>query len=81
MSRLLKLEFAGSDAPARGVLVLFCEEGGKLSAPARARLEPTGDLVTRAATAEGFKGKNGSVLEIVAPTGLCFRALQNEAAR
>ena len=70
MSRLLKLEFAGSDAPTRGVLVLFCEEGGKLSAPARARLEPTGDLVMRAATAEGFKGKNGSVLEIVAPTGL-----------
>ena len=70
MSRLLKLEFAGSDALARGVLVLFCEEGGKLSAPARARLEPTGDLVMRAATAEGFKGKNGSVLEIVAPTGL-----------
>src|SRR5271166_2259180 len=70
MSRLLKLEFAGLDAPAQGVLILFCEEGIKLSASARAAIEPTGDLVRRAAAADGFKGKNGSVLDIVAPTGL-----------
>jgi leucyl aminopeptidase len=70
MSRALTLEFAGLGAPAQGVLILFCEEGVKLAASARSAIEPTGDLVGRAAAAEGFKGKNGSVLDIVAPTGL-----------
>jgi leucyl aminopeptidase len=70
MSRTLKLEFAGLDAPRKGVLLLFCEEGAKLGASARAAIEPTGDLVRRAAAADGFTGKNGSALEIVAPSGL-----------
>jgi leucyl aminopeptidase len=70
MSRTLKLEFAGLDAPRKGVLLLFCEEGAKLGASARAAIEPTGDLVRRAVAADGFTGKNGSALEIVAPSGL-----------
>src|SRR5208337_3416315 len=57
-------------APAQGVLILFCEEGVKLAASARTAIGPTGNLVGRAAAADGFKGKNGSVLDIVAPTGL-----------
>jgi leucyl aminopeptidase len=70
MSRTLKLEFASLEAPLEGVLILFCAEGAKLGPSARAAVEPTGDLVRRAAAAEDFKGKNGSVLEIVAPSGL-----------
>jgi leucyl aminopeptidase len=70
MSRPLRLEFTGLETPRRGVLILFCEEGVKFGASARAALAPSGDLVGRAAAADGFKGKNGSVLEIVAPTGL-----------
>jgi leucyl aminopeptidase len=70
MPRTLKLEFAGLDVPPAGVLVLFCEDGVKLGPSARAAITPTGDLVRRAAAADGFKGKNGSVLEIVAPSGL-----------
>jgi leucyl aminopeptidase len=67
----LKLEFAPlSVLPKGGVLVLFCEEGLKFSAAARRLLEATGDLVARAAAADRFKGKNGAVLDIVAPTGL-----------
>jgi leucyl aminopeptidase len=66
----MRLEFAGFGAPAKGVLVVFCEEGAKLGSAARAALEPAGDLIQRAVTAEGFKGKNGSALEIVAPSGL-----------
>ncbi len=66
----LKLEFAPISTPPKGVLVLFCEEGLKLSPAARKILEPTGELVTRAATADRFKGKNGTVLDIVAPAGL-----------
>ena len=44
------------------------------SAPARV-IEPAGDLVTRAAAADRFKGKNGSALDIVAPAGLTVARL------
>jgi leucyl aminopeptidase len=70
MSGDLKLEFAPFSISPKGVLVLFCEEGVKLGSAARKAIEPTGDLVTRAAAADRFKGKNGSVLDIVAPSGL-----------
>jgi leucyl aminopeptidase len=70
MSVALKLEFAHISTTPKGVLVLFCEEGVKFGATARALLESTGDLVTRAAAADRFKGKNGSALDIVAPAGL-----------
>jgi leucyl aminopeptidase len=70
MSGRLKLEFAPFAAPAKGVLVLFCEDGVKFGSAARRALTPTGDLVMRAATADRFKGKNGSALDLVAPPGL-----------
>jgi leucyl aminopeptidase len=70
MSGALKLQFASFATPAKGVLVVFCEEGLKFGSAARRAIEPTGDLVTRAAAADRFKGKNGSALDIVAPLGL-----------
>ena len=70
MARTPKLEFAASSTPPKGVLILFCEEGVKFGQAARKVLDPTGDLVSRAATAEGFKGKSGSILDIVAPADL-----------
>jgi len=42
----------------------------KFGNSARRAIGPTGDLVRRAAAADNFKGKNGSALEIVAPSGL-----------
>ena len=66
----LKLEFAPFAVPAKGVLVMFCEEGLKFGAATEKLLKPTGDLVARAAAADRFKGKNGAALEIVAPSGL-----------
>src|SRR5215471_4848464 len=66
----LKLEFAPLAAPANGVLVLFWQEAIKFGSAARRALGPSGDLVRRAATADRFKGKNGSVLDLVAPAGL-----------
>jgi leucyl aminopeptidase len=65
-----KLEFASFAAPAKGVLVTFCEEGLKFGQAARRALAPSGDLVARAAATERFKGKSGSALDIVAPAGL-----------
>ena len=70
MSGRLKLEFAPFATPAKGVLVLFCEDGVKFGSAARRVLGPTGDLVMRAAAADRFKGKSGSALDLVAPAGL-----------
>jgi leucyl aminopeptidase len=70
MAEDLKLEFAPLSAPPKGALVLFCEEGLKFSAAARRFVARTGDLVARAAAADRFKGKNGAILDIVAPPGL-----------
>jgi leucyl aminopeptidase len=70
MPGALKLEFAPISTSPKGVLILFCEEGVKFGSAARKAVEPTGDLVARAAAAERFKGKSGSALDIVAPTGL-----------
>ncbi len=70
MSGALKLQFAPIATPTKGVLVLFCEEGLKFGRAAIRAIEPAGDLVTRAAAADRFKGKNGSTLDIVAPLGL-----------
>src|SRR5215470_4156795 len=70
MSGRLKLEFAPFATPAKGVLVLFCEEGVKFGSAARRAFGSAGDLMRRAAAADRFKGKNGSTLDLVAPAGL-----------
>src|ERR1700751_4899084 len=70
MSGRLKLEFAPFATPAKGVLVLFCEDGVKFGSAARRVLGATGDLVMRAAAAARFKVRSGSALDLVAPAGL-----------
>ena len=70
MSDALKIGFAAPVAPAKGVLVLFCESGLKLGPVAKKVLAPAGDLLTRAAAADRFTGKSGSAIDIVAPAGL-----------
>jgi len=54
----------------RGVLVVFCEENLRFGPATQRALAPLGDLVRRAAAADRFTGKNGSSLDIVAPSGL-----------
>jgi leucyl aminopeptidase len=66
----LKLEFAPLSTPPKGVLIVFCDEALKFGSATRQVLAETGDLVTRAAAAERFKGKRAAILDIVAPTGL-----------
>jgi len=75
MPTTLKLEFERFSTPARGVLIVFCDDGLKFGAATRKALEPAGDLVTRAAAAERFKGKNATTLDIVAPAGLAVDRL------
>jgi leucyl aminopeptidase len=54
----------------RGVLIVFCAENLKFGPATQKALSPLGDLVQRAAAADRFTGKNGTALDIIAPTGL-----------
>jgi leucyl aminopeptidase len=69
MSDPPKIGFASYDR-LRGVLVTFCAEGVKFGPATQKALAPIGDLHRRAAAADRFTGKNGSTLEIIAPSGL-----------
>jgi leucyl aminopeptidase len=66
----LKLAFGPFAPPSKGVLILFADESLRFGAESRAILKAAGDLVERAAAADGFKGKVGSTLDLVSPTGL-----------
>jgi leucyl aminopeptidase len=70
MSDGLKLGFAPFASTAKGVLIVFADDALKVGAKSRAVLKPSGDLLSRAAAGEGFKGKLGSALELVLPAGL-----------
>jgi leucyl aminopeptidase len=70
MSEAVKLGFVPFAAPSRGVLIVLADDELRLGATTRSILEPSGDLVARAASADRFTGKTGSSLEIVVPTGL-----------
>ena len=60
MPDALKLAFGPFAAPARGVLVVFCDDALKFG-PATARaLGAAAEQVARAAKAERFTGKSGS---------------------
>ena len=70
MTDALKLGFGPFTAPAKGVLIVFCDDGLKFGpATAKALGSATG-LVARAAKAEHFTGKNGTSLELIVPEGL-----------
>ena len=66
----VKLGFAAFALPARGVLVVFCNDGLQLGPSTRSLLGDVADMVRKAAAAERFKGKLGSTLDIVLPNGL-----------
>jgi leucyl aminopeptidase len=70
MSDALKLGFGPFATPARGVLVVFCDDALKFGPATRMALGGAADLVARAAKAERFTGKSGSALELIVPEGL-----------
>lgn len=57
MSDAIKVGFVPLASAARGILVVFCDEGLKLGPATAKALGGAGDLVKRAATAASFKGK------------------------
>jgi leucyl aminopeptidase len=66
----MKLTFVPFSTPAKGVLMVFCDDAIKLGPASRKALGSATGLVQRAATADRFKGKSGSALDIVAPADL-----------
>ena len=70
MSDAVKVGFVPLAAAARGILVVFCDDGLKLGPATAKALGGAVDLVKRAAAASSFKGKNGAALDILAPEGL-----------
>src|SRR6201985_118957 len=70
MSDAVKVGFVPFSAASRGILVVFCDDSLKLGSAAHKALGAGADLVGRVAAANRFKGKSGSVLDILAPQGL-----------
>ncbi|HVX99886.1 MAG TPA: leucyl aminopeptidase [Pseudorhodoplanes sp.] len=67
--------FTSLSAPAKGVLVVFCDHGLKFGPSTQKALGPLGEVVRRAASAEHFTGKNGTALVIPAPAGTRLQRL------
>ena len=65
-----KLAFGPFAAPARGVLVVFCDDTLKFGSATTRALSAAAEQVARAAKAERFTGKSGSALGLSAPEGL-----------
>ncbi|MBI5262817.1 MAG: leucyl aminopeptidase [Bradyrhizobium sp.] len=70
MSDAVKVGFVPLSVAPRGILVVFCDEGLKFGAATRKALGSAADLVGKAAATSRFKGKSGSMLDILAPQGL-----------
>jgi leucyl aminopeptidase len=70
MSDAVKVGFVPFSTAVRGSLVVFCDDSLKLGRTAEKVLGKVSGLVKRAAAAQTFKGKNGAVLDILAPEGL-----------
>ncbi len=70
MTDAFKLGFGPFATPAKGVVVVFAEDGVKLGPATRKALGPAAELVARAAKAERFTGKKNSALDLIAPAGL-----------
>jgi leucyl aminopeptidase len=70
MSDAVKVGFVPFSAAARGIVVVFCDETLKLGAATHKALGKAADTVKRAAAVNQFKGKSGSVLDILAPEGI-----------
>src|ERR1700758_3896474 len=70
MSDAVKVGFVPFSAAARDILVVFCDDTLKFGAATGKTLGTAAGLVARVASANQFKGKSGSTLDILAPEGL-----------
>src|ERR1041384_5640609 len=69
MAESRKLGFGPISALGGGVVVAFIDDNLRFGPRTRSVLGSAADMVARAAKAERFTGKSGTVLDIVAPHG------------
>jgi leucyl aminopeptidase len=70
MPGMPKISFAEPKMSLGGTIFVLVDENLKLGRVAKRVLEPSGNLFARAAKSEGYKGKSGKFLDLVAPSGL-----------
>jgi leucyl aminopeptidase len=70
MSDAVKIGFVPFSAAPKGVLVLFTDESLKFGPASATLLGEAAETVKRAAGTSRFKGKSGSILDILAPSDL-----------
>jgi leucyl aminopeptidase len=75
MTEAPRFGFGPFAVPRRGVMIVFADDRLRLGPATRGILKSAGDLITRAAGADQFTGKSGSLLDIVAPAGLSVSRL------
>jgi leucyl aminopeptidase len=75
MTDAVKVGFVPFSATPGGVLVIFCGDGIEFGPATRKSLGTAAGLVKAAAETNQFKGKNGSILDILEPHGLKAKRL------
>ena len=75
MSDTVKVGFVPLSTAPRGILVAFCDESLRLGAATDKALGGAAELIQRAAAAARFKGKDGAVLDLLAPQGIKIQRL------
>ncbi|MDO8534277.1 MAG: M17 family peptidase N-terminal domain-containing protein, partial [Xanthobacteraceae bacterium] len=70
MSEIPRISFVEQAPSVSGVLVVLTDEELRFGRQTARALAPAGDLLARAAKAEGFKGKKNKAFELFAPAGL-----------
>jgi leucyl aminopeptidase len=70
MTDAVKVGFVPFSGAPSGILVVFCDEGLEFGPATRKALGSAKALVKGAAETNQFKGKNGAILDILAPQGL-----------
>ncbi len=75
MTDAVKVGFVSFSGAPSEVLVVFCDDGLEFGPATRKALGPAVDLIKQAAETNQFKGKNSSILDILAPQGLKAKRL------
>jgi leucyl aminopeptidase len=70
MAGMPKISFTELKPSLGGTTFVLVDENLTLGRIAKRALEPAGNLLSRAAKGEGFKGKSGKFLELIAPSDL-----------
>ena len=75
MTDAVKVGFVPFSAAPGGILVVFCDDKLELGSASRKALGSAAGLIKGAAETSHFKGKNASILDVLAPQGLKAKRL------